>query len=280
MDSTARPSHLPPARAFTLIELLVVIGIIVLLVALTVTVGFRVTGTGKAKQTEQALRVLDQALTEYISAAGRNPRPWVIDPRPYSPPTVQPVFDGVNQTDGEVINSVALFVLQCREYPSADALFKNLDTKILKEREFDGDFSGTPPTIPLPTVLDGWGNPIRYVHPAFGGNRTAPNNPQGFVDVYLPSGTGLIQTQPRIEGQFATFGIQRVRRNDRVTKAQSDAGVVPDSDGGYPAGNRPYFYSAGPDGRVGYVVNDSTGEILVDYNDDNIYITTPSFSRQ
>lgn len=63
------PSH--RRRGFTLIEVLVVIGIILLLVALTVTVGTGMLRQSEVRETENTIRLLDIALQEWESTAGR-----------------------------------------------------------------------------------------------------------------------------------------------------------------------------------------------------------------
>ncbi len=57
--------NLPIKRAFTMVEILIVIGIIVLLAGLTVTVGTGMLQKSKINETEQMLRILDQAVTEW-----------------------------------------------------------------------------------------------------------------------------------------------------------------------------------------------------------------------
>jgi prepilin-type N-terminal cleavage/methylation domain-containing protein len=250
MDSQARRSP----RAFTLIELLVVVGIIAILISVSLAVGLRVAGSGKARQTEQTLNTLEAVLTEYISASGGNPKPYVLDPRPenmapnQAPQNrrVQPVFDGRNGADNQHINSVGFFIAQCREFPSVMERLGSLPASVAREYDADAEASGTNYTNQprMLTVFDGWGNPIRYVHPAFSGTRHAQNNPQGYLQITHDT---LMGNQPTtINGivyQPDRWGIVQVRRNNAPA-----AGEAGDSDGGTPAGARPYFYSAGPDG--------------------------------
>jgi prepilin-type N-terminal cleavage/methylation domain-containing protein len=255
MDSSARPVQPRPARAFSLIELLLVIGIIVILVAIAIGVGFRVTGSGKARNTEQILRVMDQALTEYIAKAGSNPKPYVLDPRAGNPtnnPWVFPIVDGQDGAGATEINSVGLFILQCKDYPTAHDAFASLPPGALKDWN-PGAVSTSPgsgqPT--LTTVFDGWGKAIRYVHPAFGGT-TAGGIAQ---DVYNASGNGILKAPPSINGVQGRFVFAQVTRS-------WDASGTGNSDGGIPPGNRGYFYSCGPDG-------------LPQTIEDNVYTTVP-----
>lgn len=229
-------------RGFTLVELLIVISIIAVLIVLSVAVAGRVSGAGKARNTEQTIRLLDSALEAYINAKGGPPGPTVVDPRPGNTGAtkyIQPVADARSETSGEMINSVALFMAQCRGIPSAEENFKSLDAKFV--REFNPETGATPGNFQsqpsLPTVFDAWGKPIRYVHPAFKGIISdvpgSGTNGATYTDVSALLGPAPAGTQ---------YGIQRIRRNT-VT-----AGGGPDADGGMSPANRPYFYSAGPDG--------------------------------
>jgi type II secretory pathway pseudopilin PulG len=60
-------------RAFTILELVVVIGIILLLAALTVAVAVGVTSKSEARETQNALKLLDLAVGEWEVAADRKP---------------------------------------------------------------------------------------------------------------------------------------------------------------------------------------------------------------
>jgi len=251
--------------AFTLIELLIVIAIIALLVGISVVVGTKVVGSGKQRATEQVLRALDAALTSYIAEKSSNPPPTVDDPRFVSSATkyLIPVCDGVNMTSGTqgtTINSVGLFMLQAKASAGASAALSQITStgKFYKETAPDGN-SGNDATLQpsLPTILDGWGNPIRYVHPAFKGIITDQTyggaSPTGGVDVDKilgkPAGT-------------KKYGIATIRRG--AQSAAAAGGLLQDADGGTPKGDRPYFYSAGADG------DPST-------TDDNVYVAQPTF---
>jgi prepilin-type N-terminal cleavage/methylation domain-containing protein len=260
--------------AFTLVELLVVIGIITILIVLGVSVAHKVTGTGKKHVTENTIRALDTALNAYLSSKGvAAPPAWVRDPRQApgtSPEIIIPVVDGRNMTAGganAIINSVGLFMLQCKESPEANAAIKNLDPKIVREYDPDAAQSNPPPADAsqpqIPTAVDGWGNPIRYVHPAFkgliyGGYPGTLNDPTASVQV-------TVVIQPPAGKQFR---ITDIRRNAKETVTPPvQASHRADSDGGVNTTSRPYFYSAGPDG------DPSTTE-------DNVYLTVPRFQKQ
>jgi prepilin-type N-terminal cleavage/methylation domain-containing protein len=233
-----------PVRAFTLIELLVVIGIIVLLLGVAFTVGRSVTNSGRMRQTEQTLRVLDTALSEYVHSQETVPPAWVVDPRSAnSPKSVIPVVDGRGRggsSTEQLIDSVALFMLQCRGLPQIEAKFRDLDARLVREVALNVGNG----VERLTTVVDGWGRPIRYVHPAFGGLLHPPGQPDQFMAM-----TSLITLPAGHQ-----YAVPEIRRGSQ------------DADGGLPQANRPYFYSAGPDGDPATV-------------DDNVYMTKPRFTK-
>jgi prepilin-type N-terminal cleavage/methylation domain-containing protein len=245
---------------FTLIELLIVVGIIAILIVLGLSVAGKVTGVGKKSATEQTLRTLDTALGAYIQASGGSlPPAFLTDPRPNNNggKYVQPIIDGRCESTGQMVNSVGFFMFQCKAIPDAAAALKHLDSKYLREYTPDAiGATGWDAQMALPTAFDGWGHPIRYVHPLFKG--IIPPSPAA-PTMFVP--TTSIQPAP----PGTTYGIAGIRRNN----TNSSAGVSPpdaDSDGGLNPATRPYFYSAGPDGDPSTVA-------------DNIYITVPRVQK-
>lgn len=231
-------------RAFTLIELLIVIGIIALLIVIGLAVGRQVTGRGKEAFTLDTIRTLDQVLADYMAAKDGLPPAWV--PNPTDTDELLPVADARAGT--EMINSVGLFILQAEEVPTAKASLQGLDSRQIREFQ---PLDGTTPSNDQPllrTVFDGWGNPIRYVHPKF----------HGIID------PALSLTDPSLLGPPPTgtsYAFSQIRRLNGDAAADEN-----DADGGLCVGGRPYFYSAGPDG------DPST-------TDDNVYTTKPQFSK-
>ena len=280
------------ARAFTLVEILVVIAIVAVLVALTTMVGAAVINSGKKKATRGVLETLDEALAIYIDAKGENPPALVEIPFAQLPTSIQnqltsgesaffPAIDGVGResTTGDLdqVPSGALFIQSAKAVPQTQDVINSINSKFIQ------NYSPNESVYPfMLTPFDAWGNPIRYVHPKFDGiierqrrtlseagepvNIVNPNKPF-FVAGALP-----LNAPRRVRMNF-------VRRNRLIDEDFGDAGLsgsggglnlgqlsdfdlLPDSDGGITSGNRPYFYSAGPDG------NPATLE-------DNVYLTPP-----
>ncbi|MFI4883215.1 MAG: type II secretion system protein [Phycisphaerales bacterium JB064] len=215
-------------RGFTLIELLVVILIISVLIGIGLTVGARVIGGGKTSQTRDVLKALDNVLNSYRQTTDSMPPAAILDPRqdegnPTGTIVYMPLADGVDG-DGGPINSVGLFLAEARRVSDVDELLTNLDAKLYREFAYTDAASLDP--MPgqsealLPTVFDAWGNPIRFVHPAFHGVRDA----EDVEDIIGAPKAG-------------TYYPSEFRR---------EPGMM-DADGGLTTG-QPYFYSAGPDG--------------------------------
>lgn len=303
-------------RAFTLMELLVVIGLIAVLVAVVFVIGRSVTSGAKTRLTADGLRVLDSALQGYIADMGDIPPPIAedqraVDPGAFSPSVPRngffPVADArdmgysnpnMSPPGNQMINSAGLFVSQLtpmtytgqiiknRPATSAKAAIDSLPQRLLTTADLDPPPppSGPPPVPPTPgrqpalmTPIDAWGRPMRYVHPAFDGlifddpNSASPN-PDTMRLVQDPSLLGPARTG-------TSYIIANIRRNSVAHDPLPSpllAQNLPDSDGGICIGNRPYFYSAGPDGKVG-VLHDSSDNVIEDYNKDNVYTTRPTF---
>lgn len=286
MVRTARTCRTLPAlrgeRGFTLIELLVVIVIIVILLAVAFSIGQGVVNSGRERQTQFTLRVLDSALTEYIHSQERLPPAWVVDPRydPAAPlppsPVMQPMFDGAYEASGgaeRLLDSTALFLAHASGMQHVEAKLRDLDAKLLREVELD--LPGLPSLQMMPTVLDGWGNPIRFVHPAFQGIIHGPNYQNAQVN--LAGRRSFVDVSQISQPTRGQPGVDRLRRNNVSMAADinGEPPAYPDADGGL-AQNRPYFYSTGRSGRVGYLV-ETGGNVNTNYNADNVYTSRPRF---
>ncbi len=256
-------------RAFTLIELLVVIGIIGLLVVIALSIGARVTGTGKQRLTESVIQILDGSIQQYQSERGSIPSPTFKHENPAQPgqhtivPVADAAWDGAN---GAMINSVGWYVLQAGRESGVGGLFTGVDARLLENFEIDNPPTGAgwPSDNPqMPTLMDAWGRPLRYVHPAFDGLIHGPNFKAGSVTA---GGAGASVLMTDILGAAPgglSYAFPQIRRNNLPTGS-----VGPDSDGGVCPGNSPYFYSTGADG------NPAT-------TDDNVYSgsTKPKFQK-
>lgn len=274
-------------RGFTLIELLIVLGIIAALVGLSVFVGKKVVDGGKEKQTKDTLIALEAIIASYASASDTGPVPpgtlRVPDPNSAGNFLVFPVVDGVVKDAMGMeffSNSLGLFFIQCKDVKEAADLVKGLPAKTV--RGFDSqDYSRLTNRTehPLVGVFDAWGNPIRFVHPAFDGVLTDDRNGTSFDPAAFRSLSSELGTlPPNVTPAYRDF-----RRNHVVATSNppSPGHAFPDSDGGVVVGQRPYVYSAGPDGKVGYLIEQGTNPpvIIADYNADNIYITVPKINR-
>lgn len=297
------------SRAFTLVELLIVIGIIAVLAAVTL-VASRAVGEGsKIRATQDLIRNLEGALLAYTSETGQIPLPYFEDPRGASDPAFAgkliPVADGRNMdapaedaslrpAGPQVINSGGLAMAQLLNSNAAKAQLDVIPAKFIREFDATPGLDAAKKPVPvLRTVFDAWGRPIRYVHPSFSGviTKSTAGSLEG-RSLYSTTdasesvlGAPPISKRPGVAGDWA---IKILRRSDSYDPSLSpssgasldappSANQIADSDGGACANNTPYFYSAGPDGKVGvFVPTDPARETTKDFNKDNVYTTRPA----
>ena len=302
--STRHSSLRPAASAFTLIEVLVVLGIIAIIATISLVVAGRITESGKDRLTSDVLKILDASCQSYVQDFGRVPTSFIdaegtqfpiIDARGNSGATMS-----AGTSDADLPEpSLALFILATKSRGGAvEEALKGVDAKLLDrpgERELtpfpaqqkrnplyspardtapirdpaaaqpDGNDS-TPARIHIGlTVKDGWGNPIRFVHPAYQG---------GYGNVWVRRDDGtfsqvtrdtVVRNLRQSSGNSQAFSF---RRSARPFDA-SGAGIG-DADEGFALGSLPYFYSSGADKDPGTRA-------------DNVYTTRPTFpveSRQ
>lgn len=280
---TARTIPADRRHGFTLIELLVVIGLIALLIAIVTVVGARVVTSSKATLASDTIRTLDVVYAAYVADRDLRPDPGVADPR--NPAYTLPIADARNMSASgrTIINSIGLFIHQMeREGQPIQQTIAGLNPRLVTLYSAD---AGAPVVEPNPdppaelpqlrTILDPWGNPFRYVHPAFHGglydatfnaaerrgNYADPPDPNKPFDVRI-----VLTEIPQ-----SALPIRQIRRNSGEPTPNEPTGTTaPDSDGGYCPrnGGQAYFYSAGPDG------DPST-------RSDNVYVESsrPTFPR-
>ena len=213
---------------FTLIELVVVIGIMLLLLGLTLSVGVAVRTQSEIRETENILRLLDTATQEWERQADRQ-LSWGRDGNPTG--SVYDMQGLVGQPPWTAEILVITELLQTISRPSAvKQIVAQIDPDFIhtyrageypvwiqtpQERtqmdmRFDGEI----------TVLDAWGSPIYATHP---GRVRDPNVfPNEDNDAYPGDQDGTVHTYNE--------DIYGVARNRQVC-----------------------FVSAGPDGEFGFM---------------------------
>lgn len=222
-------------RGFTILELMIVVTIIGALMAIVFVAGRAVLAGGKASQTASVIQTLDTALNNAISQQGKIPAATVIA----SGNDRRPVSDV--QKDSTVVDSTAWLLKQLElEGQDAGTLVRGLDPKFQRiVSESSDTLSETQTGKVTRQILDGWGKPIRYVHPQLDGT---------FENTTLENLLGPApQNTAYVTGQF---------------KREKTGNTT---DGGTCVNNRPYFYSAGADGDYSTV-------------DDNVYTSKPTFA--
>ncbi len=285
-------------RAFSLIEMLVVVAIIGLLFTLAMSIGSAMADSGKKQATLGTLQLLDQTLVDYIDATGSIPPAIVqIDQTKLNQEVTDligsntdafyPVFDGrididipdTNPQAHVMVNSIGLYLESISKATDMQGLVNHLNNKLIRPYDLPNDLQPE-----LLTVFDAWGNPIRFVHPKFDGiienNHRTLGDPGDFVAIFdtdQNNGPGYFTREflpvDLTTIPFITSETQTIARRNKITLIDQERVRVDnpanypletDSDGGTCPNQRPYFYSAGPDG------NPATTE-------DNIYTIRPTF---
>lgn len=313
---TDRSDAARAARGFTLIELLVVIAIVTILISLITAVGSSVLSGGRARQSADAIRVVESAIDTYYDTMGTAPPAFATAFRPDGPEpdgnsftyesyAAYPMADAVDVTEGDEkrtrINAVGLFIRELENQGMGD-VFSSVSSELMTRWDGDADTvelnaevntmnGGRQPE--LRTIVDGWGNPLRFVHPAWDGAITEESNmgnpsPVGefgtavrpITDIFNdPSDDYWLDPSRAPAGFDVTVVDQfpiRLLRRDVLTKEDRDewslgpaVTAIGDSDGGYTHGGRPYVYSAGPP--------DDSVRSDPSTTDNNIYTSVPRF---
>lgn len=252
-------------RAFTLVEMLVVIGIIVILVSLAVVTGTKVIAGGKARASEDVIRVLDESRATWMLNWDK-PLPAYLELDPQLRRAPIPIIDARPAASGDwsapAHPSLTYYTALVLQDPMIAPIFQQLDSAFVK-----------PTTAPLPDntgqsnryafraleITDAWGRPFRFVHPEFHGGHgpywdAERETMESQRDVYrLPQGMKYVPNEFR--RSYRPFNPDNVSRKSTW---------IGDADEGMCPGNTPYFYSPGEDGDPGT-------------RDDNAYSTVPQF---
>lgn len=246
-------------RAFTLVELTVVIAIILVLVGIVAAVGTAVLSGGQAQATRDTIRLLDNVVFEYGQQTNSSiPSEIEVFAEGETSGLLYPIADaavtqGGDYVDdaGDVIESTALMLYAARENaPGAFDLATAIDPSFSRTVSLNANAAA----VGLPTVIDAFGNPIRFVHPKWDGR-------------YGPYWDGDSQEPGTNLREFPDgSGNPILRRSFLVDEPEDGSVRRGDADEGICQGDRPYFYSAGPDGDPGTIT-------------DNVYISDafPSF---
>jgi type II secretory pathway pseudopilin PulG len=236
-------------RAFTLVELVVVVGIIVLLVGITVTVGVNVVEKAEMRKTQNVIQMLDTALQEWEVAAdrklsyGQDGAAAAYDIQDTWPHVlvVPAVLDTVSRNAGanDIIARIApdhLYQFNTNDpmpnwisQPAADDPDPNAAGAA--SIYSSGAFNNGRQLTGMVTVLDAWDQPLRLVHPGPVAAAGVASNADGTV--------------------YVDYGAEHEMRYGTAVSRQI------------------CFISAGPDGKFGDL-SSSTPEV-VGQTMDNIY---------
>lgn len=271
-------------RGFTLIELLIVVGIIGVLVAITLVVGGQVLAGGKSRTTQDILRQLSTATDLWAQQAdSKIPSKYTFSTGPGAGERWEYALADVREQapppDGAIapaIDSGARAMALLRSRPDVAAALSTLPSKFvvavdLRARDAGGTVAGNEPSEAVNSVqvLDAWGRPIRFVHPAWdggwgeywnGSTVTARDNPYAA----LPAGQRPSEIRGGTEVARTTW-----RRSYKPFSPQAPGVTdawVGDADEGRCESGAPYWYSVGEDGDPGE-------------RGDNVYTTRPRFDR-
>lgn len=233
-------------HAFTLVEALVVILVISVLMGVSLTVSSRVLANGRHRATEQVLRSVDAIITEYAAATGGSVPAFYTSPSGDAFPLADGEVNGLQQP------SLSLFLLEAAKVPTCQKMIEGIDSQFIQQGFViaTGWFgpSTTPATIPLaaPVIIDGFGQPIRLVHPAFHGGSGPWVKDNG--------GDGQIQNRPTIEIKPPVTPLRTATGDGAILVRSVNTGVFTGpgtADEGRCLANRPYVYSVGIDGNPG-----------------------------
>ncbi len=269
-----------PRRAFTIIELLVVIGIIGVLVTIGLVIGRAVMGQGKQRATEALVQVADKALEAYYDKKGEGPADMYTYKNTVTNKTYEFALldgrDGDNTTGFDrdknpAFDSFARFALACKDVPDADAVLKSISDPRQVRSVVVATASDVGADTDLRSIefIDGYGRPLRFVHPAFHGgygpfldqtkNQSTMNSTR--LNKKVSERRGAANHQIEFRRSYRPFDPANLSAGQDVKTAVGDA------DEGICPGSRGYFYSSGIDLDPGT-------------RQDNVYSVKPTFAYE
>lgn len=268
-----------PRRAFTLIELLVVIGIIGVLVTIGLVIGRAVMGQGKQRATEAIIQVADKALEAYYDKKGEGPADRYTYRNSKGEAFEFALLDGrdgdnttgFDRDKNPAFDSFARFALACKDVPDADAVLKSISDprQVRSVVVATASDLGADTDLRSVELIDGFGHPLRFVHPAYHGgygpfldqtkSQAAMNNTR--LNKKVTERRGSTNHQIDFRRSYRPFDPAN------LSAAQDAKTAVGDADEGICPGSRGYFYSAGIDLDPGT-------------RQDNVYSVKPTFAYE
>ncbi len=239
-------------RGFTIIELVVTLGLVLLLAGLTASVGVAVVEKSERSRTENVLRLLDAATSEWELAADRKLRWWqYFDP-------------GRDVADVHADTQDVLIITEILDIVTRPATVRSTVAQIDPELVYRYTAGQYPSWIDSPqersevarrfggsiTVLDAWGTPIYATHP------------------------GRTWTEA---DRLGNYPLQLQRDADGTISTLNEAmyGIAPN--------RRVVYVSAGPDGYFGFdgeFLHLGPGErpdVVREARKDNVYSTPVTY---
>ena len=190
---------------FTLIELVVVIGVMLLLLGLTLSVGVAVRTQSEVRETENILRLLDAAMQEWEQSADRQLTWWQEAGPGDDDYLISDRFDIHSDTAEELIITEMLDVI------TRPSQIKQIIAQIAPEFVYTYREGAVPPWIDPPvepqledfigslTVLDAWGWPIYATHPGRiwreSDGMYPPRNDDGTIQTYNEESYGVAENR-------------------------------------------------------------------------------------
>lgn len=214
-------AHAPAARpGFTLIEMVIVIAIIVLLVGLTIGVIATVNRSSETRTTENAIKLLDAALSEWQLSAERQFTMGTDNQPPGVRYDIQLDYPG--DPLGSAERQTSILLTRMFNTSSSKEILARIDPKILVRKPDPAN-----PAVMIVRAIDPWDKDIVIVHP--GRLWTQADN-----GVLARDDDGTIHTQVTMPPGGTPIDVSEQRVGACVNR-------------------RICFISAGPDGKFGHL---------------------------